>query len=382
MDKSKRKSLIISYLKNSINLEDYWKEIGTDIEAWSDPLLSAISSDLSYRRDAALMKAEIFAFDKEQEEGLTSPGIDYIENQKRVLTLQARRYISLLSDKEVREIFDKWGTSAEMAPAEDFKNGSFTNLLKFLQMHPEYDSEIQEILVEIETETGLSEELQDFSDTVNNKVEEKNKQDAKREELSTFLDETVHTFDTLLQLDEIDEDTRETIRNAAMQSYKIYEDKYSELIAQLDNDTKVFENLLDPRTLERKKELMPGFQRKLNQIENMIEQLEEKYGNFTQDIDGKEQEKQQEESIKDEVGDEFKPKTPEQQKDEEQAELIWTHRLQVKVDEADKLQDGAPRKREVVQLIQDLDRDIQKSNQQEQTNSNNEQRRVKNERSI
>jgi len=348
MDKSKRKSLIKSYLTNSINIREFSSEIDMDLQAMSDPILGAIRSDLSDKNDALFIKSEILAFDQKQEEGVDSLASDYIENEKRRLTLQACGYTSLLADPEIRMIMEKWKTTNEIAlfetSAEEYKNTSFTHLLKFLEDHPEYDSEIKEILAEIESENSLSDELQEFSDTVNNKEEEQKSQDAKREEFKTFMDETLQAFDTLLQLDDIDEETIENIRVSASQTYKIYRDKYLKLIAELSKDPKVFENKLYP-TLEIKTELVPDLQGKFEQIENIIKQLEEKYGNFTQDIDGKEDQ-----------------------------EEIWKNRLQAKDIEVDQIPDGVNQKQDVAQLIQALDRDIQRNNQQDHTNTISGQR--------
>lgn len=341
MDKAKRKSLIVSYLRDSINMQDFSSQIGMDLTAMSDPLLGVIRSDLSNRASATFMKGEIIAFDKKQEEGLTSLGSDYIEAEKRRLTIQACEYTSLLADSEIRAIIDKWGTSGEITAYETteqgYKNASFTNLLQFLESHPEYTSEIQEILAEIESENGLSDELKDFSDTINSNNEENNRQNAIREELTSFMDETLHTFDTLLQLDAIDTDTIETIRNASIQSYKIYKDKFSELTAELTDNPTVFVTKLYPtRTgLEKKTELAPALQEKLEQIEDMIEQLEERYGNLSQAVD--------ESPSKTEQG-------------EQQTEAMWQNRFQSWDREAVNLPNSAKRKEEAVKEIQDIQR--------------------------
>lgn len=91
----------------------------------------------------------------------------------------------------------------------------------------------------------------------------------------------------------------------------------------------------------------------------------------------KELEPEQEESIRDEVGEELKTKTQNQQQDEEHAETIWMNRLQVKNDNVAKMQDGAKRQQDVVKLIQDLDREHrQERNQQiQEENQNNGQGR-------
>ena len=89
-----------------------------------------------------------------------------------------------------------------------------------------------------------------------------------------------------------------------------------------------------------------------------------------------EQERPPEESIKDEVGDESKPKTQSQQQEEQQAETIWMNRLQANNDNVAKMQDGAKKQQDVVKLIQNLDREQrQEKNQQiQEENQNNGQR--------
>ena len=86
---------------------------------------------------------------------------------------------------------------------------------------------------------------------------------------------------------------------------------------------------------------------------------------------------EEQESIRDEVGDEDKPKTQTQQQDEQQAEAIWMHRLQTNNDNVAKMQDGAKKQQDVVKLIQDLDREHrQDRNQQiQEENQNNGQGR-------
>ena len=62
----------------------------------------------------------------------------------------------------------------------------------------------------------------------------------------------------------------------------------------------------------------------------------------------------QEESIRDEVGDEFAPKTKEQQQANNDAEIKWMHRMGSVAQEVDKTNAGIKGKQEVVKLIQDL----------------------------
>lgn len=78
-----------------------------------------------------------------------------------------------------------------------------------------------------------------------------------------------------------------------------------------------------------------------------------------------EKEMETEESIKDKVGEEAKPKTQGQRQDEKQAETIWMNRLQANNDNVAKMQDGAKKQKDVVKLIQDLDREHNQDRHQE-----------------
>lgn len=95
-----------------------------------------------------------------------------------------------------------------------------------------------------------------------------------------------------------------------------------------------------------------------------------------QSIQQPEKEKPQEESIKDEVGDEFKPKTEQQQQEERQVESMWQNRFQSWDRDTAVLPDGAKKKTEAVQVMQDLQRqqDKEKQNQEQLDNQNNDQR--------
>ncbi len=64
---------------------------------------------------------------------------------------------------------------------------------------------------------------------------------------------------------------------------------------------------------------------------------------------------QQDQSIKDEVGDEFKTKTQEEKQNEQDAQTLWMNRLQECDKTVDKMPEGAKKKQEVVKLIQILD---------------------------
>ena len=84
------------------------------------------------------------------------------------------------------------------------------------------------------------------------------------------------------------------------------------------------------------------------------------------------------ESIKDEIGDEFKPKTEQQEQEERQVESMWQNRFQSWDRDTAVLPDGAKKKAEAVQVMQDLqrqqDKDKEKQNQEQLDNQNNDQR--------
>ncbi len=75
---------------------------------------------------------------------------------------------------------------------------------------------------------------------------------------------------------------------------------------------------------------------------------------------------EQEEGIRDEVGEEFKPKTQAKVQDEQQATTEWMHRIGTIAQDVDKTNNGANGKQEVAKLIKDLDRKQQKEQSQEQ----------------
>lgn len=75
---------------------------------------------------------------------------------------------------------------------------------------------------------------------------------------------------------------------------------------------------------------------------------------------------EQEEGIRDEVGDEFNPKTQAQEQDEQQATIEWMHKIGTISQDVDKTIAGANSKQEVVKLIKDLDRKQQKDQIKEQ----------------
>ena len=87
-------------------------------------------------------------------------------------------------------------------------------------------------------------------------------------------------------------------------------------------------------------------------------------------------EPQEQESIKDEIGDEFKPKTQQQKQEEQQVETMWQNRFQSWDRDTAILPDGAKKKAEAVQVMQDLQRqqDKYKQNQENIENQTNGQR--------
>ena len=76
-----------------------------------------------------------------------------------------------------------------------------------------------------------------------------------------------------------------------------------------------------------------------------------------QSIQPQEREKPPEKSIKDQVGDEYKPKTQEEQQNEQDAQTLWMNRLQTCDKTVDNMPEGAKKKQEVVQLIQNLEQE-------------------------
>jgi len=75
---------------------------------------------------------------------------------------------------------------------------------------------------------------------------------------------------------------------------------------------------------------------------------------------------EQEEGIRDEIGDEFKPQTQAQEQDEQQATTEWMHRIGTVAQDVDKTNAGVNGKQEVAKLIKDLDRKKQKDLGKEQ----------------
>lgn len=107
-----------------------------------------------------------------------------------------------------------------------------------------------------------------------------------------------------------------------------------------------------------------------------MEQVYTNAAKTRQEREEKEIEYEESESIKDEIGDEFKPKTEQQQQEERQVESMWQNRFQSWDRDTAILPDGAKKKSEAVKVMQDIQRqqDKEKQNQEQLDNQNNDQR--------
>ena len=85
-------------------------------------------------------------------------------------------------------------------------------------------------------------------------------------------------------------------------------------------------------------------------------------------------EPQEQESIKDELGDEFKPKTQQQEQEEQQVETMWQNRFQSWDKDSVNLPNGAKRKEEAVKVIQDIEREKQAEVERKEQQTDNSQR--------
>lgn len=92
-----------------------------------------------------------------------------------------------------------------------------------------------------------------------------------------------------------------------------------------------------------------------------------------QTIQPHEKERPPEETIKDEVGDEFKTKTQQQKQQEQEAATEWMNRIGTVAQEVDKTNAGVNGKQEVAQLIKDLDKKQQKEQNKEQEQEEQQQ---------
>lgn len=382
MDKSVRKSLITSYLNGTITARDFNEKIfRADFTATTDPLLGAMGADLRTKEMESLIRAEIIAFDKRAETELSSLGSDYIESTKYRLTMEGASYENLLADEEIRAIFDKWGTTNVRntleSPSSNYEKTNFRSLIKFLTEHPEYDDEIQEILSEIQEEQGLSEELEKFSEKVTQgrndaKVEQETKQ-----EFSTFLDESLHAFDVLLQLHYIDEDSVQINKEAFVQAYEIYKTKLSYLMEKVGDNSDFFAKTPTLKFIPGKGNVLTPIsknQEKIDQIESLIAQLEDRYGSPVQESGNSEKKHVEEKSIKDEVGDEFKEPSQAELQEQREAEARIMHSMQAIIGQAMQFETRVTDKKDASKVLADaLDRD-RKENQVEMQKKQDEGR--------
>ncbi len=93
-----------------------------------------------------------------------------------------------------------------------------------------------------------------------------------------------------------------------------------------------------------------------SQIEGFIQRERDTAAQIRAEREEQEIEHKQDESIKDEVGDEFKPKTEEQQQEEQQVETMWQNRFQAWDRESITLPNADKKKQEAVQAMQDVER--------------------------
>lgn len=83
---------------------------------------------------------------------------------------------------------------------------------------------------------------------------------------------------------------------------------------------------------------------------------------------------EEQETIKDEIGDEFQPKTEAQEQEEQQVEAMWQNRFQSWDRNTINLPNGAKRKEEAVKIIQDIEREKQTQIDKKEQQTENEQR--------
>ena len=111
--------------------------------------------------------------------------------------------------------------------------------------------------------------------------------------------------------------------------------------------------------------------------EQMDKYMEQRYAlaaKVRQERQEKEIMHEEPESIKDEVGDEFQPKTEAQEHEEQQVETMWQSRFQSWDRDSINLPNGAKRKEEAVKVIQDIERDKQAQAEKKEQQTENGQR--------
>lgn len=84
---------------------------------------------------------------------------------------------------------------------------------------------------------------------------------------------------------------------------------------------------------------------------------------------------EEEESISDEVGDEFEPKTEGQEQEEAQVETMWQNRFQSWDRNSVNLPNSAKRKEEAVRVMKDIERDKRKRAEEQQMKNNDGEQR-------
>ncbi len=131
-------------------------------------------------------------------------------------------------------------------------------------------------------------------------------------------------------------------------------------IARTGTDDEFIFGLIKYR-LENKTKMTP------EQISEFIEREYATAAKTRQERQEQEIKHEESESIKDEVGDELKPKTESRQQEEQQVEAMWQNKFQSWDRNSVNLPNSAKRKEEAVKVIQDIERKkVQQEKQQEQ----------------
>lgn len=93
------------------------------------------------------------------------------------------------------------------------------------------------------------------------------------------------------------------------------------------------------------------------QIDEMMEKIHNEAEKTRQERNEQEIEYEESESIKDEIGDEFKAKTESQEQEEQQVETMWQNRFQSWDRDAVNLPNSAKRKQETVQIMKNIEKE-------------------------
>ena len=93
------------------------------------------------------------------------------------------------------------------------------------------------------------------------------------------------------------------------------------------------------------------------QIDAMMEKIHNEAEKTRQERNEQEIEHEESESIKDEIGDEFKPKTEQQEQEEQQVETMWQNRFQSWDRDTINLPKSAKRKEEAVQIMKNIEKE-------------------------